>query len=158
MKRAHRPAGTLDADLARLSNYNRQELGARWGALYGIEPPRQISRSLLVRAIAYRLQEKALGGLKPATRRLLARAAKDLAAGRPVAPIRPSSLKPGTRLVRVWQGTTHEVTILEDGVLFRGKRHRSLSEVARAITGSRWSGPRFFGLKANKIERSDGGT
>jgi hypothetical protein len=83
---------------------------------------------------------------------LLERVAEEARAGGRVtaAPVRV--LKPGTRLLREWQGVTHEVIVLEDGVLFRGKRHRSLSEVARAITGSRWSGPRFFGLRAPTTE------
>ena len=84
--------------------------------------------------------------LKPGTRRRLARAAEDLAAGK--APSVPkSAIKPGTRLLREWQGVMHEVIVLEDGVQYRGRTWRSLSAVAREITGTRWSGPLFFGLR-----------
>ena len=149
-------AKRLAADLASLPRLGREELLDRWRVLYGTAPPSHISRPILVRAIAYRLQERVLGGLKPATRRLLERVAEETRAGGTVtvAPIRV--LKPGTRLLREWQGVTHEVIVLEDGVLFRGKRHRSLSEVARAITGSCWSGPRFFGLRAPVTEPRGG--
>ncbi len=100
----------------------------------------------MVRAVAYKMQEKVLGGLKPQTRRVLARLTEDASAGRPFTNSAAPKLSPGTRLVREWQGVTHQVLVLEDGVLFRRQHFRSLSEVARLITGSRWSGPRFFGL------------
>jgi len=105
-----------------------------------------MSRQLLLRALAYRLQEQALGGLDRATRRRLDRAAADLAAGRPLAAPAPK-IKPGTRLLREWQGVVHEVIVLEGGLQYRGETWPSLSAVAREITGTRWSGPRFFGLK-----------
>ena len=79
---------------------------------------------------------------------------KTPAAARSATPVR--KITPGSVLIREWRGTSHQVTVLEDGVLFRGKRHRSLSEVARKITGSRWSGPLFFGLKAPVKENHDG--
>src|SRR6185437_16074609 len=103
--------------------------------------------SLLIRAIAYRLQERAYGGLKPATRRWLARVADHVCAGRAIAAAPAHRIKAGTRLLREWRGVVHEVIVLEEGVLFRGDRYRSLSEVVRVITGSRRSGPLFFGLK-----------
>ena len=146
----------LDEQLARLPTLDREELLVRWCDLYGRDAPAQISRPILIRAIAYRMQEQACGGLKPAVRRLLARVADDAGAGRPIAPSATIALKPGTRLLREWQGATHEVIVLEDGALFRGQRYRSLSEVARLITGSRWSGPRFFGLKNAVVQRADG--
>jgi len=101
----------------------------------------------MVRAIAYRLQEQALGGLSAAARRALAQTAADGAADRSVHASPTRQIKPGARLLREWHGVTHEAVILDDGVLFRGQRYRSLSEVARIITGNRWSGPKFFGLK-----------
>jgi hypothetical protein len=137
----------LAQDLASLSELSRQELVDRFRSLYGRDPPRQISRPLLVLAVGYRMQEKIFGGLKPKARRLLARATDDIAAGQPVtAPRR--KIKSGTRLLREWRGVTHEAIMVDDGVLFRGQRYRSLSEVARVITGTRWSGPLFFGLRA----------
>ena len=105
-----------------------------------------MSRVFLLRALAYGIQEKALGGLDRTTRRRLDRAAADLAAGRTPAPPGPR-IKPGTRLLREWQGKVYEVIVLEKGVQYRGDSWPSLSAVAREITGTRWSGPRFFGLK-----------
>jgi hypothetical protein len=87
------------------------------------------------------MQERALGGLSPATRRLLSVDSVSVARKR-------RALRPGSVLVREWQGIAHQVTLSEDGVLYRGQCYRSLSEIARLITGARWSGPRFFGVKA----------
>ncbi len=110
--------------------------------MFGVEPPTKLRSSLLVQGIAYRLQEKALGGLKPATVRLLERIADDTAARRQAAPT-PEKIRvnTGTVLIREWHGTKHQVTVLDDGFLYRTKRFRSLSQIARVITGSRWSGP-----------------
>lgn len=122
-------------------------LHQRWVDLFG-HPAPALGKRLLAGAIGHRLQEKALGGLKPTARRALAQAAGNIAAGE-AASAAPSLPKPGTRFIRQWQGQVHEVTVLEDGVAYGGQRYRSLSQVARAITGVRWSGPRFFGLKGN---------
>ena len=110
-----------------------------------------------MRAVAYRMQERVLGGLKPATRRLFERVSQDTRAGRRirVSPVR--KLATGALLIREWGGVRHQVTVLERGVMFRGKPYRSLSEVARVITGNRWSGPLFFGLKARLKEASGDG-
>ena len=148
---AHREgaAEALAGDLAGLPNLSLEALKARWWERYGSAPPSRLGRALMVRAIAYRLQEQDLGGLKPAIRRRLAHAAEDVAAGRS----RPASspiIKPGTRLLREWQGVIHEVIVLEGCVQYRGQNWRSLSAVAREITGARWSGPLFFGLKGRR--------
>jgi hypothetical protein len=147
----------LSAEIALLESLNVGQLKARWKVLYETEAPRRFSRDLLMRAVAYRMQERVLGGLKPATRRLFERVAQEARARRRirVAPVR--QLAPGALLIREWGGTKHQVTVLERGAMFRGKRYRSLSEVARAITGSRWSGPLFFGLKARPREVSADG-
>src|SRR5713226_151472 len=146
----------LVAEIASLSKLGTDELRERWTATSGKPLSREIGRSFLTRAIAYRLQERAYGGLKPATRRLLARVAEETATGS--SPRKPQSRKAqsGTILIREWQGNAHRVTMLDDGVSFNGKRYRSLSEVAREITGSRWSGPRFFGLRLPARENSHG--
>jgi hypothetical protein len=144
----------LSAEIACLSKASIKDLRERWTTFYGKEPSVHIGRSFLIGAIAYRLQEQAFGGLKPSTRRLLARVAKETAAG--TSPKSPPVRKAetGTILVREWQGSAHRVTVLGEGVSFNGKRYRSLSEVAREITGSRWSGPRFFGLRAPRMENN----
>jgi hypothetical protein len=116
----------------------------------------QIGRSFLVRAIAYRLQEQAFGGLKPATRRGLARIADEAATTNSPKRRQLRKAETGTILVREWQGNAHRVTVLNEGVAFNGKRYRSLSEVAHEITGSRWSGPRFFGLRWSGMENNHG--
>ena len=144
---ASNPA-TLASEIAALAGATLADLTSRWRALYDTEPPPRISRELLKRAIAYRLQELALGGLKPATRRLLAKVAADASARRPIALSPAPTLTPGTVLLRNWHGTEHQVIVREHGVEFQGKQYKSLSQVARRITGSKWSGPLFFGLKA----------
>jgi hypothetical protein len=157
MRRKARVSGDeLAGQLAGLPALPRAALQDRWRTLHGAEPPSRLSRALLVRVIAYRLQEQALGGLKPTTRRWLAQAADDVVKARATTRQPPRKIMPGTKLLREWQGLTHEVTVLEDGLLFRGQRYRSLSEVARVITGSRWSGPLFFGLKAPGKRGSNG--
>jgi hypothetical protein len=142
-------AGNLSRDLAALPDLALDALKERWQALYGNPPPSRLGRTLMMRGIAYRLQEQALGGLGPATRRRLARAAEEIGAGRTPSSV-PTAIKPGTRLLREWQGVVHEVIMLEDGVQYRGQTWKSLSAVAREITGTRWSGPLFFGLKERR--------
>jgi DUF2924 family protein len=148
----------LTAEIAYLAGLGNDELKARWKATYGTAAPLRMKCDLLRYAVAYRMQERALGGLKSAICRLLDRMADDAAARRSVKATPPArKLGAGAVLIRQWGGVDHEVTVLEEGLLFRGKRHRSLSEVARVITGSRWSGPLFFGLKAPAKEMSANG-
>jgi hypothetical protein len=147
---------TLASEIATLTEATLPDLKSRWRVLYGTEPPPRISRDLLTRAIAYRIQEKALGGLSPSTRRLLAKVAADASARRPIRVTPAPTLNPGTVLLRDWRGTQHQVIVREHGVEFQGKRYKSLSQVAHRITGSKWSGPLFFGLKAKPQEHADG--
>ncbi len=128
------------------NNPDRAALLKLWRELYKSTPPAHISRKLLTMAIAYKLQEKAYGGLKPSTRRYLRKVAAAADAGRPI-PMPTPVLPPGSRLLREWHGTTYEVVVLEKGVEFNGKNYRSLTEVASLITGVHWSGPAFFGLR-----------
>jgi Protein of unknown function (DUF2924) len=132
--------------LARLPSLGRAELRSEWLRLYGTEPSARLGRELLMAAVAYRLQERVLGGLRPELRRRLRSIAESARRGGEVVPAAPR-LKPGTRLMREWQGRTHEVVVCEDGFLWQQAQYRSLSQIARAITGTRWSGPLFFGLK-----------
>ena len=144
----------LAAEIASLSKLGIDELRERWKAMFGKAPSRDISRSFLTRAIAYRLQEKAFGGLKSSTQRMLAEFAYD-GANRSAA-VRSRIVRPGAVLVREWRGISHQVSVLEKGFRFQGKRYRSLSEVAREITGTQWSGPLFFGLKRSQEESRNG--
>jgi hypothetical protein len=98
------------------------------------------------------------GGLKPSTRRLLIKVAADASARRPIQVTPEPALKPGTVLLREWHGTEHQVIVRENSVVFNGKQYKSLSAVAYRITGTKWSGPLFFGLKANRQEQSNGAT
>ena len=147
----------LAGEITALQSLDVGQLKLRWRRLYGREAPARFSRDLLVRAIAYRLQERVLGGLNAATCRLFERVAADARARRPfkLAPVR--RLEPGAVLIREWGGPKHQVVVLAKGFNYGGKYYRSLSKVARLITGSRWSGPLFFGLKQRtKAEAGDG--
>jgi hypothetical protein len=146
----------LSAEIAGLESLDLIQLRSRWKLLYEIEAPPHLSRDLLRRAVAYRMQENVLGGLKPTTRRLLGRVAEDARVHKPTNVVPTRKVGPSAILIREWGGTRHEVTVLENGAMFRGKHYRSLSQVARAITGSRWSGPLFFGLKTPAKDASNG--
>jgi hypothetical protein len=146
----------ISAGIAPLFDLKVNELKDSWRSIYGTEPPPRSSRKLLVSAIAYRMQERVFGGLKPSVRRLLERASED-AGGQRISRTRPvTRASAGTVLIRDWQGKSHHVTVLDRGVLYRKKNYRSLSQVARVITGCRWSGPLFFGLRGRTREGSRG--
>ena len=147
----------LSAEIAGLESLDLNQLRARVEASLRNGSTPHLSRELLKRAVAYRIQENVLGGLKPATRRLLERIAEDARARKTTKVVPLRKVGPDTILIREWGGTRHEVTVLEGGAMFRGKRYRSLSQVARVTTGSHWSGPLFFGLKAPAKEAGNGG-
>jgi Protein of unknown function (DUF2924) len=134
----------LEQEIAALHDLARPELAARWCTHYKTDPPKGISRTLLIRAAAYAIQVKATRGLKPAVRRRLHSDAKLAMDG--TSPTRRPALQPGARLIREWNGKTYSVEVVENGFIWNGEQHRSLSAVARAITSARWSGPRFFGV------------
>jgi hypothetical protein len=144
------------AHIAELHQLPMRDVRDRWRALIGADPPRY-NRSFLIRRLAYRLQELAHGGLSQAARarmdELLTQAGcnelgsprvkKQLARGR-----REMSIA-GTRLIREWDGQCHEVTAVQDGFAYRGRRYRSLTAIAELITGTHWNGPAFFGVRAS---------
>jgi hypothetical protein len=132
--------------LDRLTALTSDQLRAEWRRLYRAPPPRRLSRDLLRRAVAYKIQEQAYGGLSQTVRRRLQTLARTLAQEGEGALGAGPAFKPGARLVRQWRGEAHCVVVLEDGFLYQDRRYRSLTAIARAITGARWSGPRFFGL------------
>jgi hypothetical protein len=134
------------ATLARLSELTIFELRVEWRRLHRTPPPKRLSRDLLVRGITYKLQERSLGGLSKSILRKLQRYAVDWDASGGRKP-EQVSLKPGTRLVREWRGVTHTVLVRPDGFEWKGRQFRSLSVLARELTGAHWSGPRFFGLR-----------
>ena len=144
-------------EIARLGDLDLDALRRRWRKLFRASAPPHLPRSLLLRIIAYRIQANAYGDLDRATLRFLDKIARERetrrASGdqpaRKAVPTIPErrSLKPGTALVREHAGSTHRVVVVEDGFAWNGATYRSLSEVARAITGTIWNGPRFFGLR-----------
>jgi hypothetical protein len=134
-------------DIASLSELGSRELQGLWRRLYRTEPPMGLSRDLRIRAIAYRMQERVHGGLSQPVKRKLRLLARQLE-GEGGGALDPGiALKPGTRLVREWGDRTHIVVVVKDGFDYGGRRYPSLSKIAQEITGARWSGPRFFGLK-----------
>lgn len=144
-----KPVLDIAAEIARLEHLAIEALRDEWRRLHQTPPPKRLSRDILLRGITYKLQEIAFGGLSKANqRKLQSSGSAETSPGKKLRP-RPS-FKPGTRLVREWHGVTHTVVILADGVEWRGQRYRSLSVVAREITGAHWSGPRFFGLTAGR--------
>ncbi len=144
---ASAPGGVrpLSDRLAVLRGLSLADLRLEWRRLYRVEPPR-LSRDLMMRAIAYRLQEIAHGGQSKATQRRLATLTTEFEAGGRIAPPPGPRVRPGSRLVREWHGRTHTVCVTDDGFEFQGKAYRSLTKIAFDITGAQWSGPRFFGL------------
>lgn len=137
------------ADLAAIPDLTRDELIERWAAAYSRPPPKGLSRRLLEYSAAYHVQAEVYGGPSPAQQVKLRRAngsGIDEAAASKPRDLISKTPPPGSRLVREWHGRTYTVEVLDKGFLCDQQHYRSLSEVARAITGARWSGPRFFGL------------
>jgi hypothetical protein len=141
----------LAAELGRLGGLGTNVLRQRWAEFYGMAPGPRISRELLIRAVAHRMQEEAHGGLGKSCQRQLARFAETLRDGGSIPMSQTQSFKPGTKLIREWKGKVHEVVIAGGTYIWAGQHYRSLSQIARAITGTRWSGPRFFGLEAGQV-------
>jgi len=138
--------GNLETQLSELPKLKTERLRSLWQEVFGKPPHPKLRRELLIPIIAYRLQERAFGGLKPATLRRL----EAINSGKQVRKQR--GLQPGTRMVRQWQGKMYEAVTVEQGYIYDGRKYRSLSEIARAITGTRWSGPAFFGLRQKSRE------
>ena len=141
----------IPARLAALKTTPTKELKTQWRELFETEPP-TFNRRYLESRLAYRIQELAYGGLKPETVRRLEMLGEQLDGGNITLRRIRADLKPiaGTRLVREWQGIEQTVTVLADGYEWQGRPYRSLSSVARAITGTRWNGWIFFGLKSRR--------
>lgn len=148
MKHAPKRRDAVARELQEITELSRADLITRWEAVYGRRPPKGISRRLLEYNAAYTVQVKAYGGLKISVRkeldkRLDKRKSEGLMKARSPG---KTKLSPGARLVRDWHGQPHTVDVVEDGFRYDGRDYKSLSQIARDITGARWSGPRFFGL------------
>jgi hypothetical protein len=145
LKTATDPA--VEAELDRLPKMPIADLRDRYRELFRTEPPKAFGPDLLRRSIAHRIQEKAYGGLSASTRRLLDQLVK-AAMAKPNGQLElPRRIKPGSELVRTWKGKSYRVKVTPDGFAYDGKTFASLSEIATEITGTRWNGPRFFGLR-----------
>jgi hypothetical protein len=142
---------TLEAEVESLSQLPISELRAAWSRCLG-EPASNHGRDLLRRQLAWKLQARAHGGLSSDTRRRIRRLYQTFQDNPRFTPSPTFDLPPGTILTRKWQGVRHRVQVMHDGFAYAGERFESLSEVARRITGTRWSGPAFFGLKASAKE------
>ncbi len=138
---------SIDAEIARIRRLDKKALRAAWRQLRNTDPPGSLSVAMMRAALIYHCQAKQSGGLSTSTRRKLDRIAIRIAEKPDAALVDVSSPTPGTRLIREWRGRRHHVEVLENGFAWQGKVYKSLSEIARKITGTHWSGPRFFGLR-----------
>ena len=141
----------IPARIAALKTASTPELKKQWRTLFNTEPP-AFNRRYLETRLAYRIQELTYGGLKPDTVKRLEALGEQFDGGSPMTRRIRTDLKPitGTRLIREWQGVEHVVTVTRDGYEWQGRPYKSLSSVARGITGTRWSGWVFFGLKNHR--------
>ena len=131
--------GKLESLIADISAFERAECLDRWREVFGRPPPKYLSPQFMTRVLIWETQNEALGGVSvQITRRL-----NQIASGKTL----PATTKPGSHLIREWNGVTHVVDVVEGGFLWSGQRYRSLSPIARAITGTRWNGSLFFGLR-----------
>ena len=147
MRRQKPPAtGDLEGQLAALARTEYPDLQAAWQRLFRSRPPKKLGREMLELAVAWKLQERASGGHGSPTKRQLVSLAQSLRTDGDIAKVRIVAMKRGATLLREWNGETHQVLVLNSGFQWRGGRWASLSAIAREITGTRWSGPRFFGL------------
>ena len=145
----------IEKDIAALSQAPIQQLRLRWHAMFRTEPPAAFGPDLLRCSIAQKVQEQHYGGLSTSVQRQLSQIVNAMAK-KPSGRIElPQRIKSGAVLVRTWKDKSHRVMVLDDGFAFEGRVYNSLSEVARDITGTRWNGPKFFGLRAMKSIGTD---
>jgi Protein of unknown function (DUF2924) len=147
MSRRERDESALEAEIACLPDLGHDELRKRWKLLFGRPAPRSLSRKFMARAVAYQMQVAAYGGLSAATKRRLREIALAISNGDRTGVISGIHIKPGTQLIRQWQNTTHTVMVFDDGFALDGRTYKSLSAVAKVITGTNWNGYAFFGIK-----------
>ena len=135
----------LSEQIASLPSLNKTQLLAIWAENFSKDPPPNLRKELMVPILAYRMQEREIGGLSHGARRRLREVAASLNTEKPSQEKPDSAPQTGTRLLRMWHGEMHEV--IGNGNLYRGQTYSSLSKIAREITGTRWSGPLFFGVR-----------
>ena len=148
-QRASQPVALdLDAELARIASLTINQLRDEWQERLGVDLPPALSKDLIARVLSHGLQEKVLGGLHPRIRKAMA--ALDQGDSLPL-----QRIKVGSVLVREHEGRLHEVYVVPDGFSWQGKTYVSLSTIARKITGTKWNGPRFFGLRDNRTDQAE---
>lgn len=143
-------------EIARLRDLDVTQLQSHWHTMFGRRPPLHLPRHLLFRILAFRLQASVFGDLDGESQRLLDRSGSPEHAGQRAVGLarRTARLRPGTVLGREWNGQLHRVAVLADGFAWNGQTYPSLTKVAFAITGTRWSGPRFFGIRDQPSRRA----
>lgn len=146
-------AAAIEAEVDHIQSLGIDGLRARWKAMFGAMPPAGLSKDIIARMIGYRIQEEAFGGLDRESAKLLDLLARGEKPGE-----MNRRLKPGTVLVREYKGARHTVTVVPDGFVWHDTTYPSLSTIARAITGTTWNGPRFFGLRSPRANDVDGAT
>ena len=146
----------VDQELDRLPRALIRDLRKRWKVHFASDPPEAFGPDLLRRAIAQKIQEQAYGGLEPAVRRELNQMIKLHGNKTGERTELPRRIKAGAVVMREWKGETHRVTVLSNGFSYKEQTYQSLSEVARTITGTRWNGPRFFGLRKSDVAKTVG--
>jgi hypothetical protein len=137
-------SGAMEVEIERIRSLGLEALRSEWRVMYGASPPMGLTKDIIARMMAYRIQERALGGPDRAMIRTLERLARGEKPGKES----PRRLKVGTVLIREYQGERHTVTVVPDGFVWQGSTYTSLSTIAKAITGTAWSGPRFFGVRS----------
>jgi hypothetical protein len=147
MSRRAKDDAVLEAVIARLPDLGLDELRLRWKAFFGHPAPKSLRRNFLARAVAYQMQVEAYGGLSETTKRRLREIAVAVRRGDANAAGLGSQTRPGTQMFRQWKDKTHTVTALNDGFEWNGQAYKSLSAIAKAITGTNWNGFAFFGIK-----------
>jgi hypothetical protein len=140
----------IDQRLADLPELSKTALRVLWKELFNVPPPLQLRKHLMIPILAYRLQEQAFGSMSAASRGRLRQLGQAFEANPKSAVSSVPSVRPGTRLVRQWGDQVHLVNVETNGYEYQGARYKSLSEVARVITGTHWSGPLFFGIKSEQ--------
>ena len=144
----------IRARLAELPDLSKTRLHDMWNELFHHDPPVRLRRDVMISILGYRLQEQASGGISAEARRKLTALARTLEWNPKSDIVGSGSIKPGTRLVREWGNKVHVVDVEERGYKYAGSRYESLSQIARLITGTRWSGPLFFGLRRSQATKS----
>jgi Protein of unknown function (DUF2924) len=146
---------SVEAEIARLRALDLKAFHARWRVSFGRDAPPHVARHLLFAMLAYQLQAEVMGDLDAETVRFL-RQVESTSSKQAAVPLtqafegRKRSLSPGSVLTREWDSQHHRVMVLDGGFAWQGRSYRSLSEIAKAITGTKWNGPRFFGLRKKK--------